>query len=236
MFKKMLTGNLNAPVDSISPFMGKERNLLRAQIARIQHNCQLCPKGMFEIDEETTEQKYTEEAPPTSVEDLKTLENWSHAYPIVLKVGRCTHTDPIGLDDEAKDEFMAKLAEEDKTEERFKAINEDITVPGLEAAWQSKVCGDQQQYNKVGGEGTQSYAVNVIKSMRWPGAVTVAKNGQYCNFYVGDCIKRGDNLFNPTEPPEVMADPSELEEQPEPQGKEAVEKPVAEEAPAEGDD
>jgi radial spoke head protein 4A len=35
MIKKMLTGNLNAPIDSCPPFMGKERNLLRAQIARI---------------------------------------------------------------------------------------------------------------------------------------------------------------------------------------------------------
>ena len=73
--------------------------------------------------------------------------------------------------------------------------------------------------------------------MRWPGAVTVAKNGVYCSIYVGDCIKRGDNYFNPTEPPEVMADPSEGVEQPEPQGKEPVEAPAAEEEkPAEEED
>ena len=90
---------------------------------------------MFEIDEETGDQKFAEEAPPTSTDDLKVVENWAHAYQIILKVGRCTHTDPVGMDDEARDEFMAKLAEEDKTEDRFKAINEDITVPGLEAAW-----------------------------------------------------------------------------------------------------
>jgi len=39
------------------------------------------------------------------------------------------------MEDDAKQEYMDKLAEEDKVEERFKAINEDITVPGLEAAW-----------------------------------------------------------------------------------------------------
>jgi radial spoke head protein 4A len=135
MMKKMLTGNLNAPVDSCPPFMGKERNLLRAQIARIQHNCQICPKGTFEIDEDTREQKFAEEAPLVSVDDLKTLESWSHAYPLVLKVGRCTHSEPVGMDEDAKIEFMEKLAGEDKTEDRFKTINEDITVPGLEAAW-----------------------------------------------------------------------------------------------------
>jgi hypothetical protein len=171
-----------------------------------------------------------------NLEDLKVVDNWAHTYPLILKVGRCTHTEPVGMDDEAKEEYMAKLAEEDKTEDRFKAINEDATVPGLESAWQSKVCGDTQVYNKIGGEGTVSYAVNVIRSMRWPGAVTVAKGGQFCNIYVGDCIKRGDNYFNPTEPPEVLADPQEGEEQPEPQGKEAVAKKPVEEAPAEEDD
>lgn len=135
MMKKILTGNLNAPVDSCPPFVGKERNLLRAQIARIQHNCQLCPKGLYEIDEETQEQKFAEEAPPTSTDDLKTLENWSHAYPIILKVGRCSHTEPEGMDDDAKQEYMDKLAEEDKVEERFKAVNEDTPVPGVESAW-----------------------------------------------------------------------------------------------------
>lgn len=68
--------------------------------------------------------------------------------------------------------------------------------------------------------------------MRWPGALTVAKNGQFFSIYVGDCIKRGDTYFNPTEPPEVMADPQEGEEQPEPQGKE----PSEEKAPADGED
>ena len=69
------------------------------------------------------------------MDDLKNMENWSHAFPIILKVGRCTHTEPVGMDDEAKEEYMGKLAEEDKTEERFKAINEDIPVPGVEVAW-----------------------------------------------------------------------------------------------------
>lgn len=44
--------------------------------------------------------------------------------------------------------------------------------------------------------------------MRWPGAVTVAKNGLFAGIYVGDAQKRGDSCFNPTEPPEVQADPS----------------------------
>lgn len=104
---------------------------------------------------------------------------------------------------------MNKLNEEDKTEERFKAVSEDVTVPGMEGAWLSKVAGDTQAYNKPGGEGTVNYAVNVIKSLRWPGAYTVAKSGKFVNIYVGDAIKRGDTSFNPIEPPEVLSDPTE---------------------------
>jgi hypothetical protein len=39
---------------------------------------------------------------------------------------------------------LAKLAEEDKVEERFRAIQEDAPIPGLEFAWTTKVCGDTQ--------------------------------------------------------------------------------------------
>ena len=84
--------------------------------------------------------------------------------------------------------------------------------------WTSSVRGDMQQYNKIGGEGTVSYAVNVISSVRWPGAVTVAKGGQVASIYVGDLIKRGDPMFNPTEPPEVQTEPKDNVEEPEPNG------------------
>jgi hypothetical protein len=43
----------------------------------------------------------------------------------------------------------------------------------------------------------------VIKSLRWPGAVTVAKGGKYCNFNLGYGMKKGDSSYQPTEPPEV---------------------------------
>ena len=58
LLKKMFTGNLNATVFG---FPGKERNLLRAQLARIQHATNIVPKGIFEMDEESGMMKYAEE-------------------------------------------------------------------------------------------------------------------------------------------------------------------------------
>ena len=129
---------------------------------------------------------------------------------------------------------MAKLAEEDKTEERYRPISEDTQCSGLPSnvkwtqmkdekngekyykpnyseqvlkAWSSKVVGDLQTYTK--GEGAVSYAVNVIQSMRWPGAVTVSKGGKFCSLYVGDGQKRGDTCFNPIEPPTILMEPND---------------------------
>ena len=121
------------------------------------------------------------------------------------------------MSEEEKDEKMAKLAEEDPVLERYKALNEDVPMTGLEFAWLSKIVGDIQPYNQLPPkEGTVTYAVNVLKSLRWPGAVTVAQNGKFANIYVGHGLKRGDVSFNPTEPPEVQRDPVDLVEQPEP--------------------
>ena len=57
----------------------------------------------------------------------------------------------------------------------------------------------------------------MLKSLKWPGAVTCAKGGKFVGIYVGDGVKYGDCSYNPTEPPEVQADPQEQNENPEPQ-------------------
>ena len=77
-------------------------------------------------------------------------------------------------------------------------------------------------------EGTTTYAVNVLKSLRWPGSLTVAQNGKFASIYVGYGLKRGDVCFNPTEPPEVQRDPVDGSEQPEPTPLVAPEEPPEE--------
>ena len=118
---------------------------------------------------------------------------------------------------------MGQLNEKDPSCDRFRAINEDAAVTGLPAgletgfSWVSKVVGDTQPYNQLPPkEGTTAYSVNVLKSLRWPGAVTVAQQGKFANIYVGYGLKKGDTCFNPIEPPEIMKDPVDQGEQPEP--------------------
>ena len=88
---------------------------------------------------------------------------------------------------------------------------------GYDTAWTSKVVGDSQAFNQIPPkEGTVSYGVNVLRSLRWPGAVTVAKGGKFTSIYVGYGLKRGGVNYTPTEPPAVINDPTEAEEMPEP--------------------
>ena len=114
--------------------------------------------------------------------------------------------------------------------ERFRDIGEHTPFTGEQPAWISKVVGDTHQYTE-GGEGeTISYAINVIRSLRWPGSVTVSKGGKCTTVYVGYGMKKGDPSYNPVEPPAVCADPNdetETKEMPEPN---PAKEPVVEEA------
>lgn len=67
--------------------------------------------------------------------------------------------------------------------------------------------------------------MNVLKSLRWPGALTVAKGGKFTSIYVGYGMKRGDPSYNPIEPPEVQKDPIDQVEMPEPTPLEAPQEP-----------
>lgn len=56
----------------------------------------------------------------------------------------------------------------------------------------------------------------MLKSLRWPGAITVQKCGKFCSVYVGHGIKVGDDCMSPSSPPEVQRDPEDETEMPEP--------------------
>lgn len=150
---KRFTGNLNADIEMVTdmksnvgdknPYSFKERHLLRAQLARIQHATQICPAKTYEIDEESQAVKFAEEGPDLGTDALRSLEAWCHYPPLILNAGRCTHPVPEGAggEDGGENEELTKLQESDPTVDRFKALNEDKKVQGMEN-WTSKVCGD----------------------------------------------------------------------------------------------
>ena len=45
--KYLFTGDLNAQVSCYPPFPGQEKHLLKAQLIRVTHNCEVAPKGLY---------------------------------------------------------------------------------------------------------------------------------------------------------------------------------------------
>jgi len=111
--KHLMTGDLNAEVNSNPAFPGKERHFLRAQLGRIFAATTVAPKGMYAIDEETNLMKFSEDFTMPSFEELKSLETWSNIYESILKNGRTKYVAPAHLDDEAKEAWITEKQETD---------------------------------------------------------------------------------------------------------------------------
>jgi radial spoke head protein 4A len=238
--KHMMTGDLEADVLTMPFFPGKEKHFLRAQIARISSSSCLALAGYLQADDEGGEGgKITEtpdfEWPPH--EELTSQEKWVHSHAFIHKNGSTKWADP----DSIEDEDLRKKVEQDREDEPprgpLAGVSED--KPGLEDGgskdWAIKQTGDKGTYKF--GDAAKSYICTVVKSMRWPGAVTVAQGTKFANLYIGYGFKKCDhsnealaeqkmtgkafpftsgNEKNPCAPADIMDEPDDHEEQPEP--------------------
>lgn len=176
---------------------------------------------MEEAEEEgqVVEPKFAEEFTIPGAEELKAMENWTNLHPQISMSGVTKHVAPDSITDlDERKAWEDQEAEKDKLVVRFETSLADHTpVVKDTPAWTSKIVGDVQPFTLVAPkEGTVSYGVNVIRSQRWPGAVTVSKGGKFTSIYVGYGLKRGGTTQMPAAPAEVIADPDEPKEQPEP--------------------
>lgn len=87
--KRLFTGQVEAEVVTNPHFAGREKDLLRAQIARIAQTTSVVPCGLFRVQEdserEITEVPEEERKLPT-FEQLRSLQSWCHAAPNILHV------------------------------------------------------------------------------------------------------------------------------------------------------
>jgi len=224
--KKVLTGDLSAKVITHPHFPGTEKELLRAQIARITADTVLCIGGFVSANEDG-EVAETENFVPPPASELCKADAWTHERAHILRSGRTAHHEIPDEDPEEEEELKKKRAmqkeqEADPVRSRVREISSD---PDLQ--WAVKQTGDKAIYKA--GEGTKCYAVTVVRCMTWPGAVTVAKAGQFTNIYVGHGLKFGEPDFFPCAPLDIQEEPEDPGEMPEPQPEGA---PPSTEAPA----
>lgn len=143
--KHIFTGNLDAKVITNPHFPGRERDLLRAQIARIVHASTIAPVGLFGLDEEDENavkdikisKGDDDQVPVIKLEGVMALENWCHVNPRILNNGRVVHEKVEKPENANEDEWneedeQKKVEDADPYEERLKPINEDTKFNDLE--------------------------------------------------------------------------------------------------------
>eukprot|EP00698_Gefionella_okellyi_P020104 TRINITY_DN6276_c0_g1_i1.p1 TRINITY_DN6276_c0_g1~~TRINITY_DN6276_c0_g1_i1.p1 ORF type:complete len:502 (-),score=140.89 TRINITY_DN6276_c0_g1_i1:62-1567(-) len=200
--KRYFTGDLEAKVDSYPPFPGVEKNLLRAQIARIVHATSISPKGFIFIDgDDAGEGDAPDIGTPfpefeaLDAETLESLDGWRHHVPEVLQ-----QQARVEFYKEEPEEGAEEAAEEEPQEESKpagSALSEDSPILSTPAWTVLKV-------NKL----IPQYPVVAVRSNRWPGAYSFATDGgkKTANIYVGWGYKFTGQAYNPPLPPPVVAD------------------------------
>jgi len=215
--KRLMTGNLDSPVLSMPWFPGKERHLLRSQIARISATCTLAPRGWYEADEEAGDGKIKEaEGAADSFpgpDELATDAAWTHRMQCLNKIGKCTYPE---IDVEALAETISpeqvkavkaiaaqQEAEGDQaTKGLLSGIDGDLAEKkpdgdeGNVVAWSFKAFGDKGIYKF--GDADKTHQVTAARSMIWPGAATVTQGTKFANIYIGYAMKCGTLL--PSDP------------------------------------
>eukprot|EP00403_Amphidinium_massartii_P013133 CAMPEP_0178410292 /NCGR_PEP_ID=MMETSP0689_2-20121128/20903_1 /TAXON_ID=160604 /ORGANISM="Amphidinium massartii, Strain CS-259" /LENGTH=437 /DNA_ID=CAMNT_0020031461 /DNA_START=68 /DNA_END=1381 /DNA_ORIENTATION=+ len=221
--KKLLSGDLETPVVTHPSFPGKEKVLLRAMIAMISADTTLGMKGFLiraEEDDPTISQN--EEFQPLPPPELLKRSSWAHQLPHILKNGKTTHPE-IPEEEEDNEEVnqqrkkMMEEQEADPLRDQIRTIEED----GLQ--WVIRQVGDNAVYVDPTNPAvpSKSRAVTLIRSLTWPGAVTVSRSGVFQNFYVGYGISSDTPDFFYRAPPDVQEEPVDPGEPEEPQGEEA---------------
>jgi len=211
--KKILTGNLDAKVITHPHFPGSEKDLLRAQIARITADTVLCIAGFVVANEDGEITENPEFVCPRS-DELAKMDAWTHERAHILRNGRTTHHE-IPEEAEEEEEVKKKLAmqkeqEADPVRSRVRAI---ATDPDL--SWAVRQGGDKSLYKS--GDALKSYAVSTVRCLTWPGAVTTCKAGHFTNLYVGHGLIYGEPDFFPCAPLDIQEEPEDPGEMPEPQ-------------------
>ena len=151
-FSKYLTGDLNAAVVSYPLFPGTERELLRAQLARIVAATYVAPANALEVAQPEEEEEEEEEAEgakkkkkpakylpftrvnkeyapdeEAGVSALADLEQWQHAEAYVYETGRCTKVPPKPEVEGEEEEPPAE--EEEEEEEKKEEEDKEPFVP-----------------------------------------------------------------------------------------------------------
>lgn len=213
--KYIFTGNLKKQIITNPHFPGIEADLLRCQIARITHSCNVVPSVNHYIipDPESPFKalEKNEEAKALKITDITSLNNWIHFLPGILKEGRISHLDqetPEGIEPE---DFKKQIIEKDPFQKRMQKLSEDVflesSIPKVKIpAWKINILYDENVYinpdiklnpeDEEPKDNTVNYCLINLKSLRWPGMNIVKFKTEIYNIYFGWGSKFTDPLYS----------------------------------------
>lgn len=223
--RRLLSGNLDAPVPSFPPFPGGlEANLVRAIIACVTADTVLALTGTLAAEEGAEDGEFTSINPADeeevagmaapSIEELRDLATWVHAELDLSAAGRAQKVPlPLGEDGEPiQPEDGEELPEPLPP---LRPIAEDTVGEAAKPLWVLRTC--------PGGAGQSAGSVVYARSLKWPGAVAVASGKDVANVYVGFGLSAGATENKPYAPPLPKPILSEWAPPEDEEGKELVE-------------
>ena len=194
-FKKLLSGNLDGAVFAYPPFPGNEKELLRAQIARITAATSISPDGFWGLDDDgnvkIAEAEAMAGAFPKAAGELTNPDAWKHHEKELNILGRITKMPPAM--DADGNEIPSEVEE----------------IPNLESAkqgaWAFRAC--------PGGAGSGSFSLVVARSITWPGAAAVYNGkSKFINIYIGNGVVYEEGTYTPPLPQALMTEYTAKEE------------------------
>lgn len=178
--KRIISGDLKARLVTNPEFDGPEESFLRAQLARIAHATTFMPTGIYKTDEAdpfVIAEMEGEEKVNKSTSDLAGLDNWVWARPGILPSGLLKAAEVEEADGDDAENQAAQTRE--KTMDRLVPLtqcdegNWKISLEGLTDSHKIKVKTAEEIKVEY-----LNYGVNVLQSMKWPGAITVQYMGK----------------------------------------------------------
>lgn len=207
--RRYLTGDLSAPVLSKNPFPGKEADLLRANIARITSDTRVAPRGHLA---DTTDYEGGGDLEVGLSEAGSFLgmtghalcelakSSWVHASLDILPQGRNKYHDVYGWTP-PDDKPDLKDPRAQKNRPALQSVYLD-KAPTLGApAWSAHVCSPK----------APQYSPGVVRSLVWPGALSVGWGYTFVNFYCGWGLQETGTMFAPPVTFIVQPEPEKLE-------------------------
>lgn len=135
--QKLFTGNLDTAIASTPWFPGDERDLLRAQIARITSTCKLAVGGWWAFDETLNKLNVDvgeDGEPQAGFSGLNELSGWVHAAPFLLVNGRSDYGRDAIKEAHEKEPIMSEFD--------FATLNEAFDKEEEPDAGKPKLLGD----------------------------------------------------------------------------------------------